>query len=398
MQRGVPRWLWGGAIGLGCAALLYALRGVLAPILIAFGLAYVLDPPLDRLEARNVPRAAGICLLLVPALLLILVLFLWVLPAVARDIAALIDALPHAITTLLMNLEPWLRERGVTLPHSSNDALAALSANIEQLAPDAMSIVQSAAGLLFGGTVSAIGVIGVVVTVPVLAFYFLRDFDLIVAAAIAMLPGRARGPIVAFGREIDAVLGDFVRGQLMVMAILAGLYALAFSLAGVTLAIPIGLVAGLVSFVPYVGGAIALTLALLMSVLHFDGFAQLMWVVAAYASVSVLENFVIVPRVVGDKLGLPALWVILALMIGGDLFGFAGVMLALPAAAIGKVITAHAMRHYYASALYAGGDVPVPQPAAPVMAASPGVRRLARSRRRARRKLRMPGARVRLVP
>jgi predicted PurR-regulated permease PerM len=387
----VPRWLVGWAIGLGCAALLYALRGVLAPILIAFGLAYVLDPPLDRLEARNVPRAAGICVLLFPALLLIVVFFLLVLPAIARDIAALIDALPQAITTLLTNLDPWLREHGLSLPHSSNGALASLSASIEELAPDAMSIVQSAAGVLFGGTVSAIGVIGVVVTVPVLAFYFLRDFDLIVAAAIAMLPERTRSTTVAFGHEIDAVLGDFVRGQLMVMAILAGLYALAFSLAGVALAIPIGLIAGLVSFVPYIGGAIALTMALLMSVLHFAGFGQLWWVVAAYVSVSLLENFVIVPRVVGDKLGLPALWVILALMVGGDLFGFAGVMLALPAAAIAKVVTAHAMRHYYASALY-GGREPRPLPAA----ANLGVRRIVRSKRRARRKLRTAaGARVR---
>ena len=377
----------GWAIGLSCLGLTYALRGVLAPVLIAFGLAYVLDPAVDRLELHRVPRGAGIAILLVPALLLIALFFLLVLPAVARDVAALIDALPQAVTQLLINLEPWLHEHGYSLPHSSNEALAALTASVQGLAPDAVSIVQSAASVLFGGTVSAIGMIAVVLTVPVLAFYFLKDFDLIMAGSVALLPARVRATTVEFAREIDAVLGDFVRGQLMVMAILAALYALAFSLAGVALAIPIGLIAGVVSFVPYVGGAIALTLALLMSVLHFDGVGQLVWVVVAYASVSVLENFVIVPRVVGDKLGLPPLWVILALMMGGDLFGFAGVMLALPAAAIAKVVTAHGLRHYHASTLFLGHRDASTRG---VNADERGTRRRQRQKRHVRRRLRMP--------
>jgi predicted PurR-regulated permease PerM len=382
------RWIVGWAVALAFVALLYALRGVLAPVLIAFGLAYVLDPLVDRLEARRVPRAAGIAILLVPALVLIVVFFVLVLPAVARDVAALVAALPKALTQLLISVQPWLGTHGVALPHSSSEALDALTSSLQDLVPDAMAIAQSVMGVLFGGTLSAIGVAAVVVTVPVLAFYFLKDFDDIVAATIALLPERMRDRIVALGREVDATLGDFVRGQLMVMAILAGLYALGFSLAGVRLAIPIGLIAGLVSFIPYVGGAIALTLALLMSVLHFDGFGQLFEVVSAYIAVSVLENFVIVPRVVGDKLGLPALWVMLALMVGGDLFGFAGVMLALPAAAIAKVFTAHALRHYRGSSVYLGDD------GRPLRPEGFGAQRRARSRRRARGKLRVPRARV----
>ena len=219
-----------------------------------------------------------------PALVLIVVFFVLVLPAIARDIAALVAALPKALTQLLISVQPWLGAHGVALPHSSSEALDALTSSLQDLAPDAVAIAQSAMGALFGGTASVIGVAAVVITVPVLAFYFLKDFDDIVAAGVELLPERMRDRIVALGREVDATLGDFVRGQLMVMAILAGLYALGFSLAGVRLAIPIGLIAGLVSFIPYVGGAIALTLALLMSVLHYDGFGQLFEVVLAYVA------------------------------------------------------------------------------------------------------------------
>jgi predicted PurR-regulated permease PerM len=383
--KSAPRWVWGWLIAFGCLGVLYLVRGVLAPVLIAWGLAYVLDPLVDKLEARRVPRAAGIAILLVPALVgIALVLFL-VLPAVVRDVALLIGELPAAVTQLLQGLQPWLAQHGVHLPQSSSEALATLEANVQQVAPDAVELAQKAVGALLGGTLSAVGTAAAVLTVPVLAFYLLKDFDVIVAAAVELLPARARGRTVTMGREVDVVLGDFVRGQLTVMGILAALYAVGYSLVGVQLAIPIGVVAGLLSFIPYVGGAVSITLALLMSVLHYSGMGQLAAVGLVYGTVQVLEGFVIVPRVVGDKLGLPPVLVLLALMIGGDLFGFAGVMLALPAAAVARVFIAHGLRRYRASALYSGEVY--------ARAAAHGIHGAPRARlrrKRLRRKLRAP--------
>jgi predicted PurR-regulated permease PerM len=390
--KSAPRWVYGWVIALGCLALLYLLRGVLAPVFIAFGLAYVLDPLVDRLEVRRVPRAAGIAILLVPALVAIALVLFLVLPAVVRDVSVLLGELPQAVTQLLQGVQPWLAQHGVALPRSSSEALAALQNNIEQLAPDAVDLAQSAMSALLGGTVSAVGTAAAVLTVPVLTFYLLKDFDAIVAAAVALLPASMRERTVQMGREVDAVLGDFVRGQLMVMAILGTLYAIGYSLVGVRLAIPIGIIAGLLSFIPYVGGGVAITLALLMSVLHWSGIGQLALVGLVYATVQVLEGFVIVPRVVGDKLGLPPVLVLLALMIGGDLFGFAGVMLALPAAAVAGVFIAHGLRRYRASPLFLGEA-----PARPVVVVVHEARRGRLRPRRLRRKLRAPKAASRRV-
>jgi predicted PurR-regulated permease PerM len=217
---------------------------------------------------------------------------------------------------------------------------------------------------VLGSTASVFSAVAALIIVPVLAFHLLRDFDDIVAAVVELIPASHRERTTALGREVNAVLGRFVRGQLTVMAIVAALYAGGYTLVGVHLAIPIGLVAGLFSFIPYVGSALALALALLMTVLHFHGVGQLISVTAVYGVVQILEGFVITPRIVGDKLGLAPVWVLLALMVGGELFGFLGVMLALPAAAVVKVFAAHGLRRYRRSTLYgrpmAGEALPTP--------------------------------------
>ncbi len=346
--------VYGGALALGCVALLYLLRGMLAPVVLAFALAYLLDPAVDRLERVGVPRSAGIALLLVVALAALGLGLVLVLPAVIHDIAALVAELPPALNRLLETTQPWLAAHGLPLPRSGSEALAALAANVQQLMPDAVGVAQSAGRALLGSTASALGVVAAAVMVPVLSFHLLRDFDLIVAAVVELMPAGRREALVSMGRDVHAVLGHFVRGQLIVMAILAVLYAAGYSLVGVRLAIPIGLVAGLFSFIPYVGSALALALGLLMSVLHFSGWAPLAGVLLVYAVVQALEGFVITPRVVGGQLGLPAVWVLLALMAGAELFGFLGVMLALPAAAVVKVFVDRALRRYRESALYAG--------------------------------------------
>jgi predicted PurR-regulated permease PerM len=188
--------------------------------------------------------------------------------------------------------------------------------------------------------------------VPVLAIYLLYDFDRIIAGIRDLIPLRYREPVVSYAREIDAVLGDFVRGQLVVMIILAVLYGGAYAALGVRLAIPIGIVAGILNFVPYLGSAFALLSGLIMSLIGGGGWGQLAGVVIAYAVVQSLEGFVITPRVVGKTVGLRDVWVLLALFVGGELFGFLGVLLALPGAAVAKIFVTRAMTRYRASELF----------------------------------------------
>jgi predicted PurR-regulated permease PerM len=382
----ITRGIYGWALALGCAGLLYALRGVLTPMFVAFALAYLLDPLVDRLQRLHVPRVAGVVLLLVLALGALGLGLLMVLPAVVRDVAALAGELPAAVNRVLTGVQPWLAAHGLEVPRSGGDALGALAQNLQEVVPDAVGLAQSVGKVLLGGTASAIGAVATAIMVPVLAFYLLRDFDHIVSVVIELLPAGRREVVVGMGHEVHLVLGQFVRGQLTVMAILALLYASGYALVGVRLAVPIGLVAGLFSFIPYVGGALALGLGLLMTALHFGGFGQLIGVLVVYATVQTLDGVVITPRIVGHKLGLPAVWVLLALMAGGELFGFLGVMLALPTAAVVKVFAGHALQRYRASALYGGR-------AASVRTAGAGA--LAPVRARARLRLRRKRSAVR---
>jgi predicted PurR-regulated permease PerM len=359
------RWVYGVAALLALCALTYLLRGVLTPVFFAFLLAYMLDPVVDRFEAAGVARATGIVAVLVVALGALGLSALLVLPAVIADLAALVAELPRALGRLIELLQPVLAERGVELPSSGAQALSRLQQDLGQWAPSALGSLRSALASVVGGTANVLGAAAGLLMVPVLAFYLLHDFDHGVAAARELLPARRRDAIVDVVGEVDTVLGQFMRGQVTVMAILAVLYAAGYAAVGVPLAVPIGLVAGALAFIPYVGGAVALGLALLMVALHFEGLTQVILVVSVYGLVQVLEGFVITPRIVGDKLGLPPVWVLFALMAGGELFGFLGVMLALPAAAVCKVFVLRGLAHYRQSALYLGRE-PEPVVAGPL--------------------------------
>ena len=340
-------------LALGGAAL-YALRGVLTPVFFAFLLAYILDPLVDRLERLRLPRGAATSILLVGALLGLGLFLLLAAPALMRDVSTLLKQLPVAASRVLALGAELASSYGVEVPTSAGEVLSRFEGDLGALSQQAVAPLRSVLGTLLGGTASALGAAAAAVMVPIFTFYLLQDFDHIVAKLRELLPVTQRAGIVSMAREVDEVLGQFFRGQLTVMLILAALYAAGYALVGVRLALPIGVMAGLVSFIPYVGGAVALGLALLMSLLHFAGVGQLVAIVAVYAVIQVLEGFVITPRIVGDKLGLSPVWVLFALMVGGELFGFMGVMLSLPAAAVVKVFVLHALERYRQSGLFLG--------------------------------------------
>jgi predicted PurR-regulated permease PerM len=225
-----------------------------------------------------------------------------------------------------------------------------------------------------------IGTIGTVVMVPVFAFYFLHEFDRVMALGRDLLPLGIRADVVSMATQVDRVLGDFVRGQLTVMGIMTSLYAVGYMLIGVPLAVPIGLLAGFLTFVPYVGSAVALVFGLLMVLLHFSGIGKLLAVVGVYVAIQTLDGLVITPRVVGGKLGLSPVWVLFALTAFGQLFGFLGVMLALPASAVVKVFVVEGLNRYRGSSLYLGDE--------PSISASPVRGARLRSRRGRRDRLR----------
>lgn len=340
-----------GAILLGGYGV-YWLRDVLTPLFLAFSLAYLLDPLVDRLEAWKVPRPAGIAIVLVGTLGAVALFLGLVVPGIATDVANVIRELPQQLAALWARLMPWLEHRGVAVPHSTTEWIERLNTLASEAASTILAPAGNALGSLLGGTLSVLGSAAAALVVLVLAVYLLNDFDRLTAGLTELIPVRWRGTVTRYARDIDQMLSHFLRGQLTVMAILAVLYSGAYALLGVRLAVPIGIIAGVLNFIPYLGSGFALVAGLLMSLL--DGWHpwQLGGVVLAYTTVQTLEGFVITPRIVGHTVGLSEIWVLVALFVGAELFGFLGVLLAVPAAAVAKIFVAPALRSYRRTALF----------------------------------------------
>ncbi len=351
-RRIFPRWVVVVVVIALVGLVFYALRGVLTPVFFAFLIAYMLDPVVDWFERRGIPRAAGIVILLTVVLGALAIALLFAVPAISRDVTAFAAELPGALQRLLVRAEPTLTELGIPVPRSVDEVFTQFDVDGAALADKAAGPAGVVLGWVLGGTMSLLGALAGLVIIPVFAFYLLHDFDRMTAAIHELVPPNWRPFVVDVASEVDMVLGEFVRGQLIVMLLLAILYAVAYALIGVRLALVIGLVAGLLSFIPYVGGAAALGMALLMGLIDWRGPMPLVWVTVAYALIQVLEGFVITPRVVGEKVGLAPIWVLFALMVGAELFGFLGVLLALPAAAVIKIFAVRGIAWYRKSTFF----------------------------------------------
>jgi predicted PurR-regulated permease PerM len=295
-----------------------------------------------------------------------------VLPVVASDVATVASELPGKISALIASADPWLTAHGVKVPRTTTEWMARLGANANDFAS---SVLAPAGGILssvVSGGFSVVGSVVAALVVPVLSIYLLKDFDRIISGVRGQLPRRYRRVVTEYAQEIDKSLSHFLRGQLTVMAIMAVLYASAYAVLGVRLALPIGLIAGAMSFIPYLGSAFALTSGLLMSVLGGIHPGQLIGVVIAYSIVQTLEGFVIAPRVMGKTVGIPEMWVMIALFVGGEIFGFLGVLLAVPSAAIIKIFLTRAVDIYHESDLFLEGPASLRSipPAEPVRSSS----------------------------
>ena len=334
--------------------LLYFLRGVLTPLCVAFAIAYVLDPLVDKLETWRIPRALAIVLVMLLFLAAVTLMILLVIPSVVGDIAKVIVELPGHAQHALTRVEPWLLQYGIEVPHSTTEWVERLQGQANNIASSILAPIGNILSWFVGGTFSVIGAIAAALIVPVFAIYLLYDFDRIVAGIRDLTPARWRARVVTYAREIDTVLGHFMRGQLVIMAILAVLYGGAYAVIGVRLAIPIGILAGMLNFIPYLGSAFALVSGLLMLLIGGGSLAQIIGVIVAYTLIQSLEGFVITPRIVGKSVGLRDVWVLFALFVGGELFGFMGVLLALPFAAVAKLFVGRALSAYRATELFTG--------------------------------------------
>ena len=343
-------WL---AVGLACALVVWLLAPVLAPFLTAAVLAYTLHPVVLWIERKSghgrLPRALAVLLAEVLAMTALLGVVLLLVPVLLREWPLLVQQLPQLLDRLEAALGALLAPFGVSLSLDFRELkqqwVAYLSANREDW------LVPLLSSLKVGGS-AALALAGYAVLVPVALFYMLHDWTRMVKGVVELVPLRLRERFDSFMAECDGVLGEYLRGQLLVMLALAIYYPLALWLFGLDLALPIGVFTGLAVFVPYLGFGLGLLLALLAGLLQFEPGHALTMVAVVFGLGQLIESFVLTPRLVGERIGLHPLAVILALMAFGQLLGFAGVLIALPASAVLLVALRRLRQRYLDSGLY----------------------------------------------
>ncbi len=355
---------WGIVAALVVAALgaiLWVLKAALTPLAAAFVIAYLLDPLIDRFEARRMRRPFAIFLLLTLVGGGFFGFLLFVIPRLVREISALAEMMPVYLERFVGEVVPALERRlGVELPKT-------IEAVLGELRGAELTVLGTVRDLLAGTLSTLIGTAGILVAllvIPILAYYLLVRFDETIARLGQLVPPRHRAYVFEKVRTADRLVSRFLRGQLLVAACLGVLYAVGFSVIGIDLAIGVGLLAGAMAVIPYLGNVVALGTATVLCVLKFGFDGHLLAVVGWYAVVQNLEGFVLTPRIVGSSVGLHPAAVIVALLIGGDLFGFLGLLIAVPAAAVVKVFGDEAMLAYRRSSLF--GEEPAGGGAAPL--------------------------------
>ena len=333
---------------------LWLLGPVLTPFIVAAVLAYALTPMVNKLDGLfrgRVPRVLAVLLVELLFIVVTLGLVLLVVPIVAKEIPLMREQVPLLAERITTGLTPWLAQFGiqVALDLGSLKALALkyLNANYEDMFGSLLSSLQ------LGGSV-ALAIIGNAVLIPVALFYLLMDWDKFVMRLLELVPPQLREGVDSFTGEADSVLGQYLRGQLLVMLIMAIFYAVGMALFGLDLALPIGIFTGVAMFIPYVGFGIGMLLGLLAGLLQFASIKALVMVAVVFGIGQVLESLVLTPRMVGERIGLHPLAVIFALLAFGQLFGFVGVLIALPASAVLLVAIRRVKSQYLASKLYKG--------------------------------------------
>ena len=343
---------WLGVAALVGAAL-WALAPVLTPFVAAAVLAYVLHPLVLRLQRWGLPQPVAVLLVQLIALLALLGLALLLVPVVLREWPLLRQQLPGLLDRLDASLQPWLAAMGWPISLELGALKAQLSAWLSDNREDWMAPLL--ASLKVGGSV-ALSVAGYAVLVPVALFFMLHDWEKLLASVFSLVPPRWQPAVARFASDGDSVLGEYLRGQWRVMLALALYYSAGLALFGLDLALPIGVFTGLAVFVPYLGYGLGLLLALLAALLQFASPPQALLAVAVvYGLGQLLESFVLTPRLVGERIGLHPLAVILALMAFGQLLGFVGVLIALPASAVLLVALRRVRQAYLESPLYRHG-------------------------------------------
>ena len=342
-------WLAGFLLIAFLVAFFHLLGDILSPFITAAVLAYILNPLVAKLEKRGIKRGRASMWVMLFALFLITALLLVIVPMLVQQLQSIIQKLPQLADYLHRTALPWFNQKfGHYFSLNSNTAATWLRGNAQNIEAQ---IRQTLPALMQHGTSLAASLSNLVL-LPLLLYYFLLDWSRWEAGATELVPRRYLATYTRIATSMNTVLGEFLRGQLMVMLIMGVLYGTGLMLTGLESGFAIGMVAGILVFVPYLGAFTGLLLATLAALLQFGSWSGLLSVWAVFAVGQTLESILITPKIVGDKIGLSPFWVIFSLMAFGQLLGFVGMLVALPLAAICLVLLQEGKQAYLGSNFY----------------------------------------------
>jgi predicted PurR-regulated permease PerM len=350
-QKQSTFWL---ALWLACALLLYILGPILTPFIAAGILAYALNGAVDYLErARlgkfHLPRSLAVVVVMLSFLGAVAALVLIVVPVLRTELPLLQAQIPDALARIDATLSPRLAQMGIHVKLDGGGLRRILTQQITTSGDEIWATVLASARV--GGS-ALLGWLATAILIPVVLFYLLLDWHRLLLQLENAVPRRWVRQTVDMAHEVNALLAQYLRGQLLVMLVLALYYSAALALAGFEVALPVGILTGLLVFIPYLGYGLGLALALTAAILQFSDWSGVIAVAVIYGAGQVIEGFFLTPRLVGERIGLNPLAVIFALLAFGQLFGFVGVLLALPASAVLMVAFRHLKRHYLRSSFY----------------------------------------------
>ena len=339
--------IYWGAAALAFLAILWFLGPVLLPFIAGGAVAYILDPVADRLERLGLPRVAATAVITLFAVLTLVLLVAIVLPILAEQVTALVRAGPELVAAL----RDWLSVRFPALVAEDGIVRTGLANLGELLGERGGELAQQ----LLAGVSGVLGMLVFVVVVPVVAFYLLLDWDRMVARIDDLLPRDHVGTIRALAREVDATLASFVRGQGTVCLILGTFYSVALMAVGLQFGLIVGAIAGLITFIPYVGAIVGGALAIGLALFQFWGeWGMIALVAGIFVAGQFIEGNILTPKLVGDSVGLHPVWLLFALAAFGAVYGFVGMLVAVPVAAALGVVARFLVAEYKESLLYRG--------------------------------------------
>ena len=351
-QRQTIYWLLAGA---AFVFAVFLLRGILLPFVLGMAAAYFLDPAADWLERRRLSRTLAATALTVAFLVVVALFFVLLVPLLQSQLIGFAGRIPAYVEMLRLVAGDAFAMIQANLPES---AIARLREAAGGLASATVSWLGDVVSGIWSGGLALVNLLSLVVITPIVTFYLLRDWDRIVATVDGWLPRDHAGTIRGQVKLVDETLAGFVRGQGLVCLGLGTFYAVALSIAGLEFAVVIGLGTGLISFVPYFGMLVGLCASVGLAIAQFDTWQPIAIVAGIFVVGQIVEGNFVTPKLVGDRVGLHPVWMIFALLAGGALFGFLGVLLAVPAAATIGVLARFLVSRYTASRLFlgAGGE------------------------------------------